>query len=164
MVTLQSKIKLQDCLLTFFFTLQNKLYPISCVSLIKSLSQSSNLRKLLLLHQKIIRLRRPVTSSLFIQVLHPEAINWVKKQKKSKYRSARSLHTELRALTRPAVSDFPELCREPASGLVGKAHADRSGTGGQQPRLTRPTAQPSFLGCTHQQWFNLKGKAVSGDG
>lgn len=71
-VTLQRKIKLQDCLL-FFLTLQNKLYPISFVSLIKLLSQCNT--KLLLLHQKIIHLRGLVVSSLFIQIFHPEAIN-----------------------------------------------------------------------------------------
>lgn len=48
---------------------------------------------------------------------------------------------ELRALTRRALSRFPEQCTEPASRRVGKAHARQSGTG-LLPSLTHLNAHP----------------------
>lgn len=55
-------------------------------------------------------------------------------------------------------SNFPERCREPASRLVGKARGRHSRTG-LLPSLTRLNAHPGIAAWTHQQWFNLKGKA-----
>lgn len=71
---------------------------------------------------------------------------------------------ELRALTRRAPSPFPEQCSEPTSRRVGKADARHSSTPGQDsyPASPAPMHSLAFISAgTHQQWFNLEGKAVT---
>lgn len=71
---------------------------------------------------------------------------------------------ELKALTRQARSPFPEQCSEPASRQVGKADSCHSSTPEQDSYPASPASMHglAFISAgTHQQWFNLEGKAVT---